>query len=195
MSHCFGSRPLATATPSTLDPHRDSSGISSCCLVSRRSCSFDSAGQASSHALAAHSWGRSLGGPAHRSLGNSWVVQPTTALESKPLGLALLFCPDKVGEGASSPTCPMRSGASSTQSSNITITPGEAQTRNQRPGCMTLVGNIGHGQQPQNSIAAGQWTKTWPAAAAWTLTFAWLQVASQAPHIRLFLSISNFTSL
>ena len=41
-SHWSGSRPLASATPSILDPHQDSSQISCCCPVSWRPCSFGS---------------------------------------------------------------------------------------------------------------------------------------------------------
>lgn len=38
MSHQYGSRPLASATPSLLGPHWDSSWISCSCLLSWRSC-------------------------------------------------------------------------------------------------------------------------------------------------------------
>lgn len=38
MSHRYGSRPLASATPSLLGPHWDTSWISCSCLMSGRSC-------------------------------------------------------------------------------------------------------------------------------------------------------------
>jgi hypothetical protein len=44
-----GSRPLAFATLSMLDPHQDSSQLSCCCPVSWRACSFSSAGPAPSY--------------------------------------------------------------------------------------------------------------------------------------------------
>lgn len=49
----------------------------------------------------------------------------------------------------------MRSGASSAQSSDITIAPGEGQTRNQRPGCMALCGNMGHRHQHRILLQQG----------------------------------------
>lgn len=64
MSHWSGSRPPASVTLSILDPHRDSSRISCCCPVSRRSYSFRSAGLTLSQAPAGHRWGRCWGGPA-----------------------------------------------------------------------------------------------------------------------------------
>ena len=62
VSHLSGSRPLASATLSILNPHWDSSQISCCCPVSQRSCSFGSVGLAPSPALADGRWGRCWGG-------------------------------------------------------------------------------------------------------------------------------------
>jgi hypothetical protein len=62
--HCneSGSRPLASATPSILDPCRDSPQMSSCCPESWRSCSFGSAVSAPSHTPAFYRWDRYWGG-------------------------------------------------------------------------------------------------------------------------------------
>lgn len=43
INHLFYLRPLASAKPSILDPHHDSSWLSCCCPLSERSYSFDSA--------------------------------------------------------------------------------------------------------------------------------------------------------
>ena len=43
INHLFYLRPLASAKPSILDPHQDSSWLSCCCPLSERSYSFDSA--------------------------------------------------------------------------------------------------------------------------------------------------------
>jgi hypothetical protein len=63
MSYWSGSRPLASATLSVLDPHWESSQISCCCLVSWRSCSFNSSGTAPSQAPDVHRWDRYWSGP------------------------------------------------------------------------------------------------------------------------------------
>ena len=54
MSHWSSMRPLASATPSILEPHWDSSSLSCWCPVSWRSCSFGSVGPAPSHTPAVH---------------------------------------------------------------------------------------------------------------------------------------------
>lgn len=61
-SHWCGSRPLASATPSMLDPPHGFSQVSSCCPVSWRSCSFGSTGPAPSFAPAVNRWGRCWSG-------------------------------------------------------------------------------------------------------------------------------------
>jgi len=66
-AHWSGLRPLASATLSILYPHWGSSHTSCCCPVSWRSCSFGSAGPASSHSPAIQRCGRCWDGPTQSS--------------------------------------------------------------------------------------------------------------------------------
>lgn len=78
-SHWSGSRPLASATRSVLDSHMHSSRISCCCcLVSWRSRSFGSAGQACPPAD--HKWGKCLGGPTQKPWIWAWEVAELVSL-------------------------------------------------------------------------------------------------------------------
>jgi hypothetical protein len=86
MSHWSSMRPLASATPSILEPHWDSSSLSCWCPVSWRSCSFGSVGPAPSHTPAVYqalalglrrylSWGQSQLFSSH-ALG--WLIRVCT---------------------------------------------------------------------------------------------------------------------
>jgi hypothetical protein len=76
MSHWSGPRPSASATPSTLDPHEDSCQTPCCCPVSKKSCSFGSAGLIPLHAPAVYRWGGCWGAPTQspRDLGLGWKL-------------------------------------------------------------------------------------------------------------------------
>lgn len=92
MSHWSGSRPLASALPSILDSHWDSSQIPCDCPESWRSCGYDSVGLAPSCPLAAHRWGRCLGQLKTLDLGlsGSWVGQPVYLLALLPLAVKVM---------------------------------------------------------------------------------------------------------
>lgn len=84
-NHWSGSRPLASATLSILDPHQHSSWMSCCCLVSSRSWSF---GSAPSCTPTVHRWDTCWDGPTHSP--GSATSSPTPIA---PRG-ALQQCPD-----------------------------------------------------------------------------------------------------
>jgi hypothetical protein len=63
MTHWSGKSPLASATLSILELHRDSSQTSCCCSMSGRSRSFGSGGLATSCTLTVHLWVRCCSGP------------------------------------------------------------------------------------------------------------------------------------
>ena len=97
MSCWSGSRPLASGTPSILDPQWNSSQISCCCPESWRSCSFGSVESAPSHTPAAHRWGRwMLEWANSKPRSWAWVAAELVSLPALPhrweVGSALLHC-------------------------------------------------------------------------------------------------------
>jgi hypothetical protein len=100
MSHWSGSSPLASATPSILDPHQDFSQLSSCCPVSWRSCSFGSVGPVPSPTPEVHRWGGCWDEPSQSpGSGRGWK-----------LGLSFHLFPHAHTTSPSSPALP-RQGA------------------------------------------------------------------------------------
>lgn len=90
-----GSKPRASAMPSILGPHWDSTWISHLCLVSWRSCSCGSSGSAPSHSPALHRWGECWGELTHRpgsQPGWCWVDRPASFPSLTPTGRALQHC-------------------------------------------------------------------------------------------------------
>jgi hypothetical protein len=102
MSHWSGLRPLASATPSVLDPNQDYSQISCCWPLSWRSYKFGSVGLTPSCALTVHRQGRCWGGPTQSpGSGLGWYLSWSacqlfcihTSRESSPVSAALLAHP------------------------------------------------------------------------------------------------------
>jgi hypothetical protein len=90
-----GTRPLATATLSILDPHRDSSQIDCCCPLSWRSYSLGSVGLAPSYIPTVHGWCRCWVGQFKAldlSLRGIWDGQPSCSPTTPHPGPALLCC-------------------------------------------------------------------------------------------------------
>lgn len=86
MSHWSSRSPLASATPSILEPHWGSSRISCHCPVSSRSCSFGSVGLEPSHTPAVHRWGRCWGGPTQtpHNQGQSYTAAHARCMTCSP---------------------------------------------------------------------------------------------------------------
>lgn len=95
--HWSGLRPLNSATLSTLDPHRDSPGISYCCPGSQKSCSLDLKDQ-TLHMLQHFTDGVAIGVEQLKALdlGPGWQLSWTGCTQfscTMPLGCVLQLLP------------------------------------------------------------------------------------------------------
>lgn len=107
-----GSKSLALAISSILDPHRDSSQIFCYCSESWKSCGYGSTGLTPSRVLIAHKWGRSWGG---LTRSKSWIW---ALVEAELISLPDLLHP------CHQASFPGRGGANSAQPLGINMTSG-----------------------------------------------------------------------